>query len=54
MLIKDDVKEDKLRAVFEACSKITKDKVDKVDKTELPELSVEEVIRISLPAVPTS
>ena len=53
MLIKDNVKEDELGAVFKAYSETAKDKVDKVNKTKLLELLVEEVIRIGLPTVPT-
>ena len=53
MLIKEDIKEDELGAIFKARGETTKDKVDKVDKTKLLELLVEEVIRIGLPAVPT-
>jgi hypothetical protein len=53
VLIKDDVKEDELGAVFEARGETVEDEVDKVDETELPELLVEEVIRMGLPAVPT-
>ena len=53
MLIKEDIKEEELGAVFKACGKTAKDKADKVDKTKLLELLVEEVIRIGLPAVPT-
>ena len=53
MLIKEDIKEDKLGAVFKARSETTKDKADKVDKTKLLELLVKEVIRIGLPIVPT-
>ena len=53
MLIKDDIKEDELGAIFKARSETAKDKADKVDKTKLPELSVKEVIKIGLPAVPT-
>ena len=53
MLIKDDIKEDELGAIFKAYSETVKDKVDKVDKTKLLELLVKEVIRIGLPAVPT-
>ena len=53
VLIKDDIKEDKLGAVFKAYSKTIKNKADKVDKTELLELLVKEVIRIGFPAVPT-
>ena len=54
MLIKEDIKEEELGAVFKARGKTTKDKADKVDKTKLPELLVKEVIRIGLPTVPTS
>ena len=53
MLIKDDIKEDELGAIFKARGKTVKDEVDKVDKTKLLELLVEEVIRIGLLAVPT-
>ena len=53
MLIKDDIKEDELGAVFKAYSKTIKDKADKVDKTKLLELLVKEVIRIGLSTVPT-
>jgi len=53
VLIKDNIKEDKLGAVFKAHGETAKNKADKVDKTKLPELSVKEVIRIGLPAVPT-
>ena len=53
MLIKDDVKEGELGAVFKAYGETTKDKADKVDKTKLPELLAKEVIRIGLSAVPT-
>jgi len=53
VLIKDNIKEDKLGAVFKARGETTKDKVDEVDETKLLELLVEEVIRIGLPAVPT-
>ena len=45
--------EDELGAVFKAHGKTAEDEADKVDKTELPELSAEEVVRMSLPAVPT-
>ena len=48
----EDIK-DKVKAIFKARGKTTKDKVDKVDKTKLPELLAEEVIRIGLPTVPT-
>jgi hypothetical protein len=54
VLIKDDVKEDELGAVFKARGETVEDKADEVDKTKLPELSVKEVIRMGLPAVPTS
>ena len=54
MLIEEDIKEEELGAVFEARGETAEDKVDKVDETELPKLSVEEVIRMGLPAVPTS
>ena len=50
--IKDEVK-----AVFEARGKTAEDKADKinkVDETELPELSAEEVVRMGLPAIPTT
>jgi len=53
VLIKEDIKEEKLGAVFKARSETAKDKVDKVDKTTLLELLIKEVIRIGLPAVPT-
>jgi len=53
VLIKDDVKEDELGAIFKARGETAKDKADKVDKTKLPELLVKEVIKIGLPAVPT-
>ena len=46
--------EDELGAVFEARGETVEDEVNEVDKTELPELSAEEVIRMGLPAVPTS
>ena len=46
--------EDELGAVFEARGETAEDKADEVDETELPELSAEEVIRMGLPAVPTS
>jgi len=49
-----DIKEDEGGAVFEARGETAEDKIDKVDKTELPELLAEEVIRMGLPAVPTS
>ena len=44
---------DKLRAIFKARSKTTKDKTDKVDKTKLLKSSAEEIIKIGFPAVPT-
>jgi len=53
VLIKDDIKEDELGAVFKAYGETVKDKADKVDKTKLPKLLVKEVIRIGLPTVPT-
>ena len=53
VLIKNDVKEDELGAVFKAYGKTTKEKIDKVDKTKLSELLVREVIIIGLSAVPT-
>jgi len=53
VLIKDNIKEDELGAVFKAYGETTKDKADKVDKTKLLELLVKEVIRISLSAVST-
>ena len=53
MLIKDNIKEDKLGAVFKACGETAKDKANKVNETELLELLVKEVIKISLSAVPT-
>ena len=46
--------EDESRAVFKACGETAKDEVDKVNETELLELSTKEVIRMGLPAVPTS
>ena len=46
--------EDELGAVFEARGEAAEDEADEVDETELPELSAEEVIRMGLPAVPTS
>ena len=46
--------EDELGAVFEARGETAEDKADEVNKTELLELSAEEVIRMGLPAVPTS
>ena len=46
--------EDESGAVFEARGETAEDEADKVDDTELPELSAEELIRIGLPAVPTS
>ena len=44
---------DKVGTIFKAYSKAAKDKVDKVDKAKLPELLVEEVVRTTLPAIPT-
>jgi len=46
--------EDELGAVFKACGEAAKDKADEVDETELLELSAKAIIRIGLPAVPTS
>jgi len=54
VLIKENIKKEELGAVFKACGEIAEDKINKVDETELPELSVEEVIRMGLFAVPTS
>ena len=48
----EDIK-DEVGAIFEACSKTTKDKADKVDKAKLLELLAKEVTRISLPVVLT-
>ena len=48
----DNIK-DEVGAIFEAYGKTAEDKVDEVDETELPELSVKEVARMGLPAVPT-
>ena len=53
MLIKEDIKEEELGAVFEARGETAKDEADEVDETELLELLVKEVIRIGLPTVPT-
>ena len=53
VLIKDDVKEDELGAIFKAHGETAKDKADEVDKTKLLELLVKEVIRIGLPTVST-
>jgi hypothetical protein len=50
----EDIKEKELGAVFKARGETAKDKVDKVDKTKLLELLAKEVIRINLPAVPTT
>jgi len=47
VLIKD-IREDELKAIFEARGEIVKDEVDKIDKTELLELLAKEVIRIGL------
>ena len=49
----EDIK-DKVGAIFKAYSKTAKDKADKVDKTKLPEILAKEIIRLGLPAVPTS
>ena len=40
VLIKDDIKEDKLKTVFKAYGKTVKDKADKVNKTKLLKLLV--------------
>jgi len=53
VLIKEDIKEEELGAIFKACGKTAKNKANKVDKTKLPELLVKEVIRIGLSVVPT-
>jgi hypothetical protein len=53
VLIKDNIKEGELGAVFKARGETAKDKADEVDKTKLPELLVKEVIRMGLPTVPT-
>ena len=53
-MVKVDINEDEFRAVFEICSKTTKNKADKVDKTKLLKLSVEKVIRIGFFTIPTS
>ena len=45
--------EDELGAFFKAHGETAKDEADEVDKTKLPKLSIEEVIRIGLFAVPT-
>ena len=45
--------EDKVKAIFKARGKTTKDKADEVDKTKLLKLLTKEVVRIGLPAVPT-
>ena len=54
VLIKDNIKEDELGAIFKAHGETAKDKADKVNKTELPKLLIKEVIRMGLPTVPTS
>ena len=48
----EDIK-DKLKTIFKAHSKATKDKTDEVNKTKLLKLSAESIIRIGLPAIPT-
>jgi hypothetical protein len=48
----EDIK-DKVKAIFKARDKTTKEKVDKVDKTKLLELLAKEVIRMGLPTIPT-
>ena len=53
ILIKKDIKENELKAIFKAYSKTTENKINKVDKTELLELLVKEVIKIGLFVVPT-
>ena len=53
VILSEDIKEDKFRAVSKAYSKTAKDKVDKVDKTKLLKLLAKEVVRIGLPTVPT-
>jgi hypothetical protein len=53
MTLSKDIKEDKFRTVFKACSKTAKDKADKVNKTKLLELLAKEVTKIGLLAVPT-
>ena len=53
VLIKDNIKEDKLGAIFKAHGKTAEDKADKVNKTKLLKLSVKEVIKIGLSIVPT-
>ena len=50
----ENIKEEELGAVFEACGKTAKNKTDKVDKTKLPELLVEKVVKMNFPAVPTT
>ena len=52
VLIKDNIKEDELGAIFKARGKTAKNKADEVNKTKLPKLSVKEVIKIGLSAVP--
>ena len=52
----EDIK-DKIKAIFKAHGKTSKDKADKinkVDETKLPKLSTEEVARIGLSAIPTT
>ena len=52
MLIKDDVKEDKLGAIFKARGETAEDEINKVNKTKLLKLLVKEVIKIGLSTVP--
>ena len=47
----EDIK-DESGAVFKARGETAKDEVDEVDKTELLELSVEEIIKMGLSAIP--
>ena len=43
-----NIKKDKFKTVFKACSETTKNKTDKVNKIKLLELLVEEVAKIGL------
>jgi len=52
MLIKKDIKEEELGAIFKACGETIENKTDKVNKTELLELLVEEVIKMGFFVVP--
>ena len=52
MLIKDNIKKDKLGAIFKARGKTVKDKADKVNKIKLLKLLVKEVIKMGLSIVP--